>query len=154
MQLTASLTTPATGVAVLDYVADLDRYPQWMSLVHSATPEPGTTPPAWNVELRARVGPLARSKRLRMVRTVHDIGPSSRIVFERAETDQRRHAMWRLEVTIAPVATTSAGPGSGGGTELVMNLSYDGRFFVSVVETILRQNVEAGKRRLGELLAR
>ena len=88
-----------------------------------------------------------------MVRAVHETGDASRIVFERAETDERRHAAWRLEVTVAP-ALTQGGGATGGVTELVMDLSYDGRFFASVVEAILRQNVEAGKKRLGELLAR
>jgi hypothetical protein len=35
-----------------------------------------------------------------------------------------------------------------------MRLHYDGRLFVSVVEAILRQNIDAGRARLAELLAR
>ena len=55
---------------LFDQVATLDRYPPWMRLVHRVTPMPPTTlGPAWWVELRARVGPFARSKQLRMVRT-------------------------------------------------------------------------------------
>jgi hypothetical protein len=57
-----------------------------------------------------------------------------------------------LEVTVGP-ANAAAGAAVDGRTELVMTLSYDGRFFVSVVESILRQNVEAGRKRLAELLA-
>jgi hypothetical protein len=34
-----------------------------------------------------------------------------------------------------------------------MHLSYDGRFFVGVVESILRQQIDVGRRNLGELLA-
>jgi hypothetical protein len=152
MHLSAALTTSATAADVLKHVASLDAYSQWMPLVHSAVRETEATPPAWNVELRAKVGPLARSKRLRMVRTVYEIGESSRIVFERAETDGRRHANWRLEVTVGPRDGSSL-HAEVGETQLVMNLSYDGRFFVSVVESILRQNIEVGKRRLGERLA-
>lgn len=152
MLLRASLTTPASPSAVLGYVAELDRYPSWMQLVHSAAREEGSNPPAWNVELRARVGPLARSKRLRMVRTVHETGDATRIIFERRETDGRRHAEWRLEVNVSPANGTD-GSVQGRPTELEMILSYDGRFFVSVVESILRQNVAAGKERLGELLS-
>lgn len=152
MHLSAALTTSATTADVLTHVASLDAYSRWMPLVHSAVREAESKPPAWNVELRAKVGPLARSKRLRMVRTVYDIGESSRIVFERAETDGRRHANWRLEVTVVPKQMSSP-RAEVSETQLVMNLSYDGRFFVSVVESILRQNIEVGKRRLGELLA-
>ena len=74
MELSASLRTAAHVDAVLGYVRELDRYTEWMPLVHSAVPESGSAPAAWSVELRARVGPFARSKRLRMVRTVMEIG--------------------------------------------------------------------------------
>ena len=40
----------------------------------SSRSSPTTAGPAWRVELRARVGPFARSKQLRMVRTVHEPG--------------------------------------------------------------------------------
>lgn len=147
MELSASLRTSATVDAVLGYVRDLDRYTEWMPLVHSAAPELGSEPAAWSVELRARVGPFARSKRLRMVRTVMDAGGAAspaRIVFERRELDGRAHAQWRLSVVVSPTS---------GGTELTMHLSYDGRFFASVVESILRQQVDEGRERLAALLA-
>lgn len=147
MELSATLRTTATVNAVLEYVRDLDRYTEWMPLVHRAEPESGTQPAAWSVELRARVGPFARSKRLRMVRTVMDVGgvaSPARIVFERRELDGRAHAQWRLSVVVSPTS---------GGTELTMHLSYDGRFFVSVVETILRQHIDEGRTRLSAMLA-
>jgi hypothetical protein len=147
MELSATLRTTATVNAVLEYVRDLDRYTEWMPLVHRAEPESGSQPAAWSVELRARVGPFARSKRLRMVRTVMDVGgvaSPARIVFERRELDGRAHAQWRLSVVVSPTS---------GGTELTMHLSYDGRFFVSVVETILRQHIDEGRTRLSAMLA-
>jgi len=147
MELSASLRTSATVDAVLGYVRDLDRYTEWMPLVHSAAPESGSEPAAWSVELRARVGPFARSKRLRMVRTVMDAGGAAspaRIVFERRELDGRAHAQWRLSVVVSPTSS---------GAELTMHLSYDGRFFASVVESILRQQVDEGRERLAALLA-
>jgi hypothetical protein len=151
MDIEARLTTPAAPSRVLALVDDLSVYPQWMPLVHCAerSAEPiADVADAWNVELRAKVGPFARSKKLRMVRSVYERGDVARIVFERREVDGRQHAMWRLTVTVA--ATNSA----GGGAELVMRLHYDGRLFVSVVEAILRQNIDAGRARLAELLAR
>ena len=38
-------------------------------------------------------------------------------------------------------------------TNLTMKLHYDGRFFAGIVESILQQNIDEGRRRLGELLA-
>jgi hypothetical protein len=146
MELSASLRTTASAPTVLGYVRELDAYPQWMPLVHSAVPELGSNPVAWMVELRARVGPFARSKRLRMVRSVMqvDAAQPARIVFVRRELDGRAHAQWRLAVDVVPSAS---------GAELTMHLSYDGRFFVGVVESILRQHIDEGRHNLGELLA-
>jgi len=153
MDIEAGLTTAASVDEVLKYVDDLAVYPEWMSLVHSATRDVGAPEPTWNVELRASVGPFARSKRLRLVRTVNE---RDRIVFERREIDGRTHAMWRLTVTIASGlgAATSRVDDGVGATTLTMQLHYDGRFFVGVVESILQQNIDAGRKRLSELLAR
>jgi hypothetical protein len=144
MQLEAALRTAAPAARVLAYVADLADYPQWMLLVHSATAVSGAAVPTWDVELRAKVGPFARSKRLRMVRTTYDTTNPTRVVFERRELDGREHAAWRLEVTINTTAL--------GATELVMQLHYDGRLLVSVVEAILQQNIDAGRSKLAALL--
>ena len=153
MDIEARLSTPAAPSRVLELVDDLGVYPQWMPLVHRAEPVVGVAD-AWNVELRAKVGPFARSKKLRMVRSAYERndgaerGDVARIVFERREIDERQHAMWRL------TATVTAANNAAGGAELVMHLHYDGRLFVSVVEAILRQNIDAGRVRLAELLAR
>jgi len=153
MDIEARLTTPAAPSRVVALVDDLGVYPQWMPLVHRAEPVVGVAD-AWNVELRAKVGPFARSKKLRMVRSAYERtevaerGDASRVVFERREIDERQHAMWRLTVTLASENRPA------GGTDLVMHLHYDGRLFVSVVEAILRQNIDAGRARLAELLAR
>ena len=58
-------------------LADLATYTHWLTLVSAAEPvDPdedgglGNTgnPPTWNVTIKAQLGPLARSKRLRMTR--------------------------------------------------------------------------------------
>jgi hypothetical protein len=155
MDIDARLTTPAAPSRVLAHVDDLCAYPAWMPLVHTAVRVDAASEPTWDVELRARVGPFARSKRLRMVRAVYERADRSRIVFERREIDERQHAMWRLTVTVAaatPAGDLAARGDPGGGAELVMRMYYDGRLFVSVVEAILRQNIDAGRDRLAELL--
>ena len=76
-------------------------------------------PPVWDAELRARLGPLARSKRLRMVRTVHD--SQRRVVrFERQELLARLRALTRR--TKAEAAAEAAG-GVQAGAQV---LSFEG----------------------------
>jgi hypothetical protein len=71
VDLKASVELGAPPERVRPLVASLDCYPQWLSIVAKAEPLDGTVD-AWAIELRAKVGPLSRSKRLRMVRTVDD----------------------------------------------------------------------------------
>ncbi len=142
MDLEAALQTSATPAAVVVFVAELDTYPQWMSLVHSAR-RLEASEPTWDVELRAKVGPFARSKRLRMVRSEFVEGGRTRIVFDRREVDGRQHAAWRLTITVWSEGTT---------THLTMHLHYDGRFFAGVVESILQHEIDAGRTRLAGLL--
>ena len=92
----------------------------------------------WNVELRAKIGPFARSKQLRMVRTVCE--PYNEIVFTRVEADGREHAPWALTVKVAPEGT---------GSSVEIHLDYGGRLWTAgVMERVLRDNIEEGKRRL------
>ena len=68
------MEAPCDVTRLFGHVDELTDYPTWMPLAHRVSrldPEPDGRP-AWEVELRARLGPFARSKRLRMVRTVHD----------------------------------------------------------------------------------
>lgn len=140
MDVTASLTVACEPAVLFAEVDDLGSYPEWLGLVTRAEPAPGDPDdpgPAWLVELRGRLGPLARSKKLRMVRSVHD-SPTS-VVFERRELDGRDHAAWRLAADVAE---------TGDGTELVMSLHYSGSFGGQVIERILADEIEAGRPRL------
>jgi hypothetical protein len=115
MHFTAGLSTGAGPADLLTWVDDLTMYPQWLSLVASVAAEDSSSgaAEAWKVELRARVGPLARSKRLRMVRTkVSEHGA----VFERHESDGRSHSAWVLR---ADVVATEAG------SDLIMTLEAE-----------------------------
>ena len=121
MQTTEIARVAAPPADVFPFVADLARYPAWMPLVHDAMPLDSDGPPAWNVEIRARIGPFARSKRLRMART--ELRADELAVFERAETDGRQHAGWVLRVELRPDPAMSE-PASA--TEVTMHLAYDG----------------------------
>jgi hypothetical protein len=94
------------------------------------------------VDLTGRIGPLARSKRLRMARTVHQPGVHTR--FERAEDDGRQHSPWLLDVRVRPAP---------GGSTLDMDLHYGGSLFGPVLERVLRDEIERATPRLLALLA-
>lgn len=149
MDVRADLTASCDRASLFPWVDDLTRYPEWMQLVHSATPVPAEAEiddghaPAWTVELRARVGPLARSKRLRMVRVVHD--DPAHVVFERREADGRRHSPWVLDVRLADATS--------GGTRLDMHLHYGGGLWTGgVMERVLREEIDRGRDRLLSLV--
>ena len=128
---------------VFGFVERLDRYPAWMELVHDVVPVDDPDHPAWEVELRAQVGPFARSKRLRMARTVH-VEPIM-AVFERAEIDGREHSPWVLRSALSEVE---------GGTELKMTLVYGGSLWTgAVLQRVLDDHVERGAAALAALVA-
>lgn len=148
-QFSAELTTGPDRVYPL--VADLTRYPDFLEIVHRVEPAPPGAegePPAWLVTLRAKIGPFARSKRLRMVRTVADEGRQAR--FERAEIDGRSHSAWVLEATVAP---RPSGEGSDGGSTLTMRLAYSGGLWSSALDGLLRSQVDKAATRLDSLAA-
>jgi len=136
---TVDLTVPL--LAVREWVRDLSRYPRWMPLVHSAVADTGADgADAWTVELRAKVGVFARSKRLRMVRTVD---AENRLVFERHERDGRAHSPWTLEVTLV-----DAGPGCS----VTMEMHYGGSLWTAgVLDRVLAHHIDQGKKGLAEV---
>lgn len=146
MKIERTVMLRAAPGDVFDLVDDLGRYPQWMDLVHDVheVHEADGDLRSWDVELRAQVGPLARSKRLRMTRTVHE--PTERVVFERSEVDGKRHSPWVLESAMTEQAS--------GEVELTMTLTYGGNLWTgAVLERVLDDHVERGARSLTELLA-
>jgi hypothetical protein len=148
VELTVALEAPHPPEAVFPWVAELDRYPAWLEIVTRAVPGNeafGTAAggaEAWQVDLRGRLGPLARSKRLRMVRTAFDA--PHRVRFERAELDGREHAAWVLE---AEVERADAG------SRLRMRLHYGGALFGPVLERLLADEIERSRQRLLSVLA-
>jgi hypothetical protein len=127
-------------------VQDLGGYPSWLDIVPRAEPvaavdgDPG---PAWSVDLRGQVGPLRRSKRLRMVRTEHE--RPGHVRFERREVDGRSHSAWVLDARIG---------GTGEGTsELVMGLHYGGSLWVPLLDRMLADEIERSRPRLLQVVA-
>jgi hypothetical protein len=138
-----SVILPASPDDVFRYVKRLDTYPSWLRLVHAVEHIADDPVPVWNVELRARVGPFARSKRLRMQRS--SVEPDRSALFERSEVDGRQHAMWALRVELEPVGDT---------TVLTMHLAYDGSLWTGgVLEKVLDEEIRRARTRLVSLLA-
>lgn len=134
----------AAPTVVFPFVASLDRYPAWMRLVHDVEAVEAGETPAWSIEIRARVGPFARSKRLRMARTL--IEPDRSVQFEREEVDGRDHARWSLRVDLTPT-----GPSS---TLVEMHLAYDGRLWTGgLMERVLDDEVRRGREGLARLVS-
>jgi len=151
MHTTESVTLEAAPDAVFPFVVDLSAYPRWLPLVHDAEPAPAApgAHPAWFVELRAQVGPLARSKRLRMERVEHE--PGRLVVFERAEHDGRQHARWSLRVELAGRDADASAPAT---TTVMMHLAYDGALWTGgLLESVLDEQIRRGRSGLAELVS-
>lgn len=146
MDASAELVTARPAEVVRSYVEDLSSYPAWMRLVHQVQRLDGDDA-AWSVELRARLGPFARSKRLRMVRREPSEcdaadGTCERIVFERREDDGRHHAPWILTLELTTLEDA--------GTRLRVHLHYGGRLWsAGVLDRILDEEIDRAR---GELL--
>ncbi len=153
MDVHAELRADAAPSAVFSWIDDLVRYPQWMPLVHGATrlaDDGDTGLPTWQVELRGRVGPFTRSKRLRMARTAHEIDRHVR--FERAEVDGRSHSPWVLDARIEQVA--DATPQQPAETLLTIHLHYGGTLWTGgVLERALADDIRRGREQLAALLS-
>ena len=139
MDIDAALDAPCPPGELFAWVDDLARYPRWLSIVTRAEPD---AEGGWLVDLRGRLGPLARSKRLRMACT--SMEPDHLVVFERAERDGRHHAPWILRAEVTPTAV---------GSHLQMQLHYGGSLWGSVIERLLRDEIEQSRQRLLELVS-
>jgi hypothetical protein len=144
VDVTADLEAACSPAALFEWIDDLERYPEWLEIVPRAGAverDAGDPGPAWSVDLRGRLGPVARSKRLRMVRTVHE--PDQRVRFERRELDGRDHSPWVLDAEISETHD---------GSRLVMHLHYGGSFVGRLLEGILRDEIEQSRPRLRALV--
>jgi hypothetical protein len=145
MDTTSTLDAPCAPDRLWSAVADLAGYPGWLAIVAAAVPAEaaeGDGGPAWAVELRGRLGPLARSKKLRMVRTVADA--PGRLRFERRELDGRAHSPWVLDAEITPRPD---------GSRLTMRLHYGGALGGATLERMLAAEIDRSRPRLLALLA-
>lgn len=143
-----SAPTEADQGRLYRVVADLGTYPEWLELVHRAEPTaPAANHPnevAWSVTLRARLGPLARSKRLRMVRTVDD---GRTVRFERRELDGRQHSNWVLSAEVDP---RDDAPWR---SQVTVDLRYGGSLWSGLLDAVLQRAAEDATDRLQAYVA-
>lgn len=131
MNYSSSVDVPVAIDAVRPFVEDLAAYPTWMPMVHDVV---AVDDGVWSVELRAKVGVFARSKKLRMRRTMNE---ENIIVFERDEDDNRQHSPWVMRVSLSPSAM---------GTNVTIDLSYGGSLWTAgILDRVLASQVDAGK---------
>jgi hypothetical protein len=141
----ATLDAPCGPEDLFPWLDDLGRYPEWLDIVPRAVPaeaQGDDVGPAWSVDLRGRLGPFARAKRLRMVRTASEAPRHAR--FERVEHDGRQHSAWVLDAEVA---------GTGDVSRLTMRLHYGGRLWMPVLDRLLSEEIERSRPRLLALLA-
>ena len=138
MQYSSDVVVAVVPARVYPYVADLARYVEWMPMVHGVE---AVDDGVWNVELRAKVGVFARSKRLRMKRTVNT---SQHIVFERDEIDGKRQSPWTMAIALQ---ATEAG------SVVTVDLSYGGTLWTAgILDRVLAAQVDAGKTGLARVV--
>jgi uncharacterized protein YndB with AHSA1/START domain len=145
---TISTQTPAPPERLFAAMSDLSTYVHWMKLIERcdpADPASGDAGPAWWVTLRAKVGPFARSKRLRMVRTQLDAPHRAR--FERVEVDGRAHSEWVMLATVK-----SSGAGSSDSV-VTVELSYSGGFWSGPLDAVLGSQVDDAVPRLRDYVS-
>lgn len=129
--VTANISAPTEKVTSV--VSDLSTYPDWLDLVTAAATAATTDDrPAWLVTIRAKVGPFARSKKLRMVQTVAESSADGATYrFERSEVDGRDHSAWTLDIGVTSTTKCDSS------CDVTMDLRYDGGLWTAPLEPIL-----------------
>ncbi len=143
MNRTITLEVGAAPEAVSATLADVSSYPAWLSLVHRVEPADtadGDDGPAFWVTLRAVIGPLARSKRLRMVQGRR--GPA--VVLVRREVDGREHSPWEMQADVESLSLTRS--------QVVVQLHYGGRFWTNALDGVLDRSAAHAAAALGNHL--
>lgn len=135
MDVTAHLDAPHPATAVWAVVSDLSTYPRWLDIVPRAV---AADDGSWTIDLRGRLGPFARTKRLRMVRTQTD--EPTLVVFERDEVDGKDHSPWILRAEVEALGDAAS--------RLTMRLHYGGSLFGPVLERLLGDTIERSRPKL------
>jgi len=140
MAFTVSRTVEfaAPTEVVRPLLRDLSTYPKWVPIVSSVEQDGERH---WIVELRVSIGPFARSKQLRMERSIDN---DEHIMFSRNESDGRKHAHWELRFDVSDVGTQAS---------VTAVLEYRGTMWTpGPVEDALHSGLDAAVEHLRELV--
>ena len=119
--------------------------PGWLRLVHEATPDDAGRRPAWSVEIRARVGPFARSKRLRMERLAVRTGSNSW---------RSSGPRWTAVNTPAGRCSVEVDPTAESSSLVTMHLAYDGALWTGgLLDRVLEEEIRKGRAGLTALVS-
>ena len=131
MDKTIESAVRADTKLVQHVLCDQTTYEHWLDLVdrvEATEPADGDAGPAYAVTLIAKIGPFARRKRLRMVRT--DSGDDG-ATFERREIDGRDHSSWILGAHASEADPTS----------VTMRLAYGGGLWSDALAGVLENQI-------------
>lgn len=140
MEHQSTIALAADPDRVFVEVVNLDTYPKWLGMVHRAERSerlPDDPGPAWIVDLGARLGPIRRTKRVRMVRA--EARPPRLVRFERREADGRHHSAWVLTAEVEA---------DEHGVQLTMGLHYGGAARIPGVDRLLADEVRRAAKKL------
>lgn len=150
-----SATTTASPDDLFDVVSDLETYPHWLDVVDSV--DRADADDAWIVTLRARVGPFARSKRLRMVRVEQASGDGSEpgsgarsVRFERHEVDGKEHSAWDLAANVSGSGQEANGEAR---STVELDLHYDGSMWDGLLDGVLDAAADRAAAKLQDYVA-
>lgn len=131
----------AAPAAVLAEIEDLPGYSDWHGMVHAVEADGD----GWLVDLKGRLGPFTKTKRVRLVRAESTVPGEVRFV--RKELDRTDYGGWELQGTVEPA--TGEGP-----CTLRFRLLYDGSSpLTSMLEPVLRAETHRSADRLRQRLA-
>ena len=143
MKRTIEIRVNAPVEKVFETLRDLviSNFTRFVDLVEPETPESDSELAAWQVTLRARIGPLSRMKRLRMVRTKDN---ANSIIFSRQETDGKEHADWVLDIGLISLGAKES--------TITIEISYRGKLWNGSVDKALQSHIESAQKKLDEIL--
>lgn len=142
MNVEASFDAPCTPELLFSIVEDLTNITPWLDLLGGADPspvDPSDAGPAWDATFAIKLGPLTKTKDVRLVRIVHT--PPTDVVYERHEfpiegKDTSQIAMWRLTLRVTPTDT---------GSSLHVHVFYGGDALGDMAEGILTKELKKSR---------
>ena len=138
MEQTINLKLQTSSDIVFEVVSDLETYPDWLDIVENVLAESND---AWFVTLTAKIGPIKRSKKLRMIRTVED----NTVNFIRQETHDREFSIWEMTSTVTELSESSS--------NLLIELNYSGAYWSSLLDALFEAKKPGIEKSLKNYLA-